>query len=125
MTIHERLRQLAAALPSDEAAVTFTRADLVALLDSEGEAASSLPSRDLTVEEVAVEMGRSPSTVRSWLIAELLDGYKLRGKAWRVPRAALRAFRDAQGATPETEPDHRPVDIGAWRGVRAAREAVS
>ena len=74
MTLVERLRQLASALPSDDCAVTITRADLVTLLDDdtcEDEAGST---RDLTVEAVANETGRAPSTVRGWLMAEVCKG---------------------------------------------------
>ena len=35
MTLHERLRKLASALPSDRSAITITRADLLALLEEE------------------------------------------------------------------------------------------
>ena len=122
MTISERLRQLVSALPSDASAVTFTRHDLVALLDREAEPASAVPSRDLSVEEVAAEVQRSTSTVRTWLIAGELKGYKLQGKAWRVPRAALRKFLDHQGEPAEPPlDDAEKVDISAWRKLRGVK----
>ena len=70
MTLHERLRQLALALPSDDASVTITRAALLALVEEDG--APEAPVRDLTVEEVAEETGRAASTVRGWLLAGVL-----------------------------------------------------
>ena len=86
--------------------------------------------RDLTVEEVAEETGRAPSTVRGWLIEGDLRGYKLNGRSWRVPRSALRQYLDAQAARPASLPaaDTDPVDISAWRtvqaqGTRASRPA--
>ena len=68
MTLEERLRQLASALPCDHSAVTMTRADLMALLERDGRDAEVWSTRDLTVERVADETNRAPSTVRGWLI---------------------------------------------------------
>jgi excisionase family DNA binding protein len=120
MTVQERLRQLAAALPSDDSAVTLTRADLVALLEGEA-GALDVATRDMTVKEVAEEMQRAPSTVRGWLIAGHLNGYKLNRRDWRVTRSALRAFIEGQSeesSDPPASPDD--VDITAWRKVRGA-----
>lgn len=120
MTPVDRLRLIASALPSDASAVTFTRADLLALIEGDGE--RPVDGRDLTVEEVAEETGRAGSTVRGWLIAGELRGYKLNGRDWRVPRSALRDYLTGQtaGAQPETPPDTEDVDIGAWRKLRKA-----
>lgn len=114
-TTADRLRQLAAALPSDRAAVTLTRSDLLALVDAREEGAA--PGRDLTVEEVATEVGRAPVTVRGWLVAGALRGYKLNHRDWRVPRSALREYLDAQRRPNDPTPDG-DVDLGAWRTVR-------
>ncbi|MGH7537598.1 MAG: hypothetical protein ACREMF_03105, partial [Gemmatimonadales bacterium] len=47
--------------------------------------------RDLTIEDVAAQFGRRPSTVRGWLERNLLRGYRLNGKALsRVERAMRR-----------------------------------
>ena len=118
MTLHDRLRQLASALPSDDAAVSFTRADLLAL--AEEDEAPATPARDLTVEEVAEEMGRAPSTVRGWLITGALRGYKLNGRDWRVPRPALRDYVTARTETNDPPSEGGEVDITAWRRVRGA-----
>lgn len=118
MTVTERLRQLVAALPSDSAAVTLSRADLAALIEGSVALAAT---RDLTVEEVAAETRRAPSTVRGWLIADELRGYKLNGRDWRVPRAALREYLDRQAANTGEDPPRQPggeVDISAWRKIR-------
>ena len=118
MTVQERLRQLAAALPSAESAVTFTRADLLALIDGEAES-RALSLSDLTVQEVASEVKRSPSTVRTWLISGALRGYKLNRRDWRVPRTALREYLAAPA--PESPPPAADVDLGAWRKIREER----
>lgn len=116
MTLSERLRALAEALPSDASSVTLTRADLLTLAEGSGDA--PLAVRDLTVEEVAQEVQRAASTVRGWLIAGKLRGYKLNGRDWRVPRAALRAYLDAQTRAPEkATPSRATANITAWRNV--------
>ena len=51
---------------------------------------------DLTVEETAQELSRAPSTVRAWLIAGELRGYKVHGREWRVSAAAIREFFENQ-----------------------------
>ena len=115
MSTVERLRRLVDALPSDDSAVTLTRADLVALVEDGGDTTPSAPSRDLTVEDVAEEVGRAPSTVRGWLADGEMRGYKLNGRDWRVPRSALRAYLDRQANGMEETDDEEPVDIAAWR----------
>ena len=120
MTLYDRLRQLASALPSDDAAVSFTRADLLALLEDDGRETEVDSTRDLTVEEVAHETHRAPSTVRGWLISGALRGHKFHGD-WRVPRAALREYLEAEATNVSEAPPHEcEIDIAAWRKVRGA-----
>jgi excisionase family DNA binding protein len=71
------------------------------LADEEGNAAglaAQMPVQiDLTVEEVAAALHRKPSTVRSWCAARRIEGaYRLRGREWRIPLAALRTFQANQ-----------------------------
>jgi excisionase family DNA binding protein len=74
------------------------------------------PICDLTVKDVAAAMELSTSTVRGWLSAGLMHGYKLNGRRWRVTRIELREFqrRQAEGKNVESEED---IDIKAWRRV--------
>lgn len=122
MTVQERLRHLISILPSDESTVAFTRADLVRMLDGEAETIAAL-DRDLTVEEVAEKVGRAVSTVRTWLIAGDLRGYKLNGKSWRIPQTALRKYLDAQTTVSvrdqedQADEDDEDIDISAWRKI--------
>ena len=116
MTLEAHLRQLASALPSDHSAVTITRADLVALLEGDSGDPGVGSPRDLTVEEVADQTSRAPSTVRGWLISGALPGYKLNDRDWRVPCAALREYLEAQATQAGESPGE--VDITAWRKVR-------
>lgn len=113
MTLHERLRQLATALPSDSAAVTLTRADLLSLVDGAEEPVG--PSGDLTVDDVAKEARRAPSTVRGWLNSGELKGYKLNHRDWRITRHALRDYLHRQARTTVASDQDRGVDISAWR----------
>lgn len=115
MTLEDRLRQLASALPSDDSAVTFTRADIIALLEDDGTETEVGSTRDLTVAEVAHETHRAPSTVRTWLCSGALHGHKFHGD-WRVPRAALGEYLEAQATQSSATP--REVDITAWRKGR-------
>ena len=122
MTARDRLRQLASALPSDDSAVTFTRAGLVALLDEDDDGDATATSvRDLTVEEVAEEMHKAPSTVRGWLISGALRGYKFSNREWRVTRSALRDYIARQAATSDLLRETTEGDITAWRRVRGSR----
>ena len=119
MTLKERLRQLASALPSDHSAVTITRADLIALLEADMRETGIVSPRDLTVKEVAKETDRAPSTVRDWLFSGALRDYKFNDRDWRVPRAALEEYLDAQSKpTSATPRDTGDVDIRAWRRIR-------
>ncbi|MDZ7779541.1 MAG: helix-turn-helix domain-containing protein [Gemmatimonadota bacterium] len=75
-------------------------------------------TRDMSVEQVAEEVQRSPSTIRRWPIAGELRGYKLQGRDWRLPRPALRESLAHQGSTAD-DPDHdAEVDSSAWRHLR-------
>ena len=92
-------------------------ADIVALLEDDGRETEVDSTRDMTVEEVAYETHRATSTVRGWLIAGELAGFKFNG-GWRVPRAALREYLEAEAS--DTPRDEGEVDITAWRKVGGA-----
>ena len=122
MTLKERLRQLAYALPSDRSAITMTRGDLVALLEGDIDETDVDSARDLTVQEVADETNRAPSTVRGWLISGALRGYKFNNRDWRVPGAALREYLEAQVTEVRKTPrGDGAADISAWRKARDDR----
>ena len=70
---------------------------LVELLSVEGEPAESLV--DLTIQDLARMFGKRPSTVRAWVErGDFRGAYKLHGKEWRVPAAAVEAFQAQQRA---------------------------
>jgi excisionase family DNA binding protein len=81
-----------------------------------GETASNdHPSGDLTIYEVAEHFRRAPSTIRGWLYQRDLRGYKLNGRAWRIPKSAVAEYEQRQrGAVFE---DIADVDISAWRRI--------
>ena len=113
-----RLRRLADALPNG-AAVVFTRADLLDLLHS-AVVGGDPGDADLTCTDVAHVLGCSDSAVRRLLEGGLISGYKLnpgRRGSWRVPRASLQQFRDAQQNGQELG-HGRGSDLGRWRRVR-------
>jgi excisionase family DNA binding protein len=76
---------------------------------------------DFTVEQVAEKLGRSASTIRGWLHAGVLRGYKLREREWRVPPAAL-AELQASAADEEPAIDSEPVNLSGWRRHYAGRQ---
>lgn len=97
MTLEERLARMIEPLP-DGASVLLPVATVRSWLEATGQGDdSSRPLSDLTIQDVADELDRSPSTVRGWLIAgDIPEAYKLQGREWRIPRGALRAFLDRQ-----------------------------
>lgn len=74
---------------------------------------------DLSVQEVAEQVGRKPSTIRTWLGAgKIPEAYRREGRDWRVPPAALRKFLDGQRVSRRHEVStrpSRPQPLGAWR----------
>jgi len=92
MTALERLRQAAELLPAGTS-LTVSRE---ALLEALGGVDRPV-GPDLTVAELSARFHRAPSTVRAWLEAGRFPAaYKLNGRDWRVPPAALESFRAAQ-----------------------------
>ena len=91
MTLSERLRTLADALPP-AGSVTLTRSDLLQLLEEDAtpeSPRSSAPSIDLTVAEVAELFGRGQSTVRTWLSdGRFSNAYRMRSREWRLKTVA-------------------------------------
>ena len=74
--------------------------------------------RLLTLEEAGEVVGRSPSTVRTWLNTSRLDGFKLNGRTWRIRESALRSFIERQESgehEPPTIRSSRSVELGDWR----------
>ena len=115
MGLVDRLRAIVESMPAD-ASVTLSVAWLSGLLAAEGDSASM--DRLLTLEETAEIVGRSPSTVRTWLNTGRLDGFKLNARSWRIRESALRTFIARQEAgehEPATVRSLGTVDLGAWR----------
>jgi excisionase family DNA binding protein len=100
---------------------TLIAADALARSLAELEAGGdSLP--DLTVEEVGRELNRSPSTIRGWLGSGKLRGYRMNGREWRVPRAAVREYLEGQrnggGCARASRSRGQQADLAAWRQAR-------
>ena len=62
---------------------------------------------DLTLQQVAEKVGRASSTVRGWCASGELRAYRLNGREWRVPLAALTEFFERQ---------RKATSPKAWRG---------
>ena len=115
MSLVDRLRSIVDPMPAD-ASVTLSVAFLRGLLEAEGDSPGD--GRLLTLEETAEIVGRSASTVRTWLNTGRLDGFKLNGRSWCVRESALQEFIRQQESGEHASPtvkDGAPVDLGAWR----------
>ena len=112
MSIVERLRAIVDPMPAD-GSVSLPVAWLRELLEAEG--AEPGMGRLLTLEEAGKIVGRSPSTVRTWLNTGALDGFKLNARSWRVRESALQSYLKRQESGEPTVSDTGPVDLDAWR----------
>ena len=117
MTVDE-LRTLYESMPPGSA-INLPREGIGELLDEltqpDGDAVAV---SDLTLSEVADRVGRASSTVRGWCSRGLLTGaYRLNGRDWRIPTAALDAFLRAQGTrqAAASEGSSGGTDLSAWR----------
>ena len=125
MRLADRLRALADALP-EGGSVTFTRADLLAMLAEDGEPSGrqgAAPLMDLTVDDIMEATGRARSTVCGWIAAGQLRAYRF-GREWRIPHEAWREFLDRHrtGEPAGHAPAPRPApDLSAWRRHLARR----
>src|SRR2546425_1057650 len=89
------------------------RDGLLELAADDGQTPSDAPQADLTVAEVATRFHRAASTVREWCEHGRFEGaYKLNGRDWRIPLAAVDAFLAKQRG------EHPDAQLGAWRAVR-------
>ena len=95
MGLVDRIRAIVDPMPAD-GAVTLPVAFLRALLDAEGDEPGM--GRLLTLAEAGEVVGRSPSTIRTWLNTGRLDGFKLNARSWRVRESALQNFIQQQEA---------------------------
>ena len=121
MNIREHLRALLEAAEEGPMIMVPVRwlLDLLDLLDGKrANGCSEVLSADLTADEAAVEVKRSPQTIRNWCRSGHLPGsYKLRNREWRIPRQALQALRTSHldGDGTGVQQAGRPTDLGAWR----------
>lgn len=113
MSVADRLRELADRLPPG-GSLTLTRDGLLELAADDDVEPSDGAAADVTVLELATRFRRSPSTIRDWCEHGRFEGaYKLNGRDWRIPPAAVDAFLAAQRG------DEAPVaHLGAWCAVR-------
>lgn len=81
-----------------------------------------LAPADLTVKQLAARFDRSPSAIKSWILAGRLPGsYRLRGREWRIPPEAVAAFEAAERrrSAPESATPARPRGkLSDWRRHR-------
>ena len=114
--VTDRLRELAERLPPG-GSLTLTRDALLDLAAAESgdrsDHANAPP--ELTVPELAGRFHRSPSTIRDWCEQGRFEGaFKLNGRDWRIPKAAVDAFLARQ----RRQPQESLVRLSAWRATR-------
>ncbi len=120
MSLEDRLRLIVTALP-EQASVTLPVVVVKEWLENEADD----PLADLTVADVAEQLGRAPGTVRDWIRRRELEAYQL-GKEYRVTRPALTMFCQRQRNGPRTSDRSEAAprtrsDLGAWRKLRKRR----
>ena len=119
------LRRAAEALPPG-AGLSLSREYLLQVLPADPARVPDVA--ELSIADVARKFGRSASTVRGWLEDGRLPGaYKLRGRSWRIPPAALDAFLEDQQGGPTSPPQPGPAlrlkrgqSLGDWRKSKTA-----
>ena len=100
-----------------DAQATIPAAEVLKRLPVSADSPNQAPG-DLTLQQVATEVGRAVSTIRTWCNGRRLQGaYRLNGRDWRIPRAALRKFLDGQGRG-ETRAQGDDVDWEDWKEGR-------
>ena len=129
----EQLRTAVAALPPGTL-VTLPREALLAVLgggggDGPAATAGDGPAAvavDLTVSDLAQLFRRHPSTIRQWLESGRLEGYKLLGREWRVPAAAVAAFQDRQRQAQERRASagRGTPSLADWRKSRDTQRGL-
>lgn len=122
----EQLRTAVAALPPGTLVTLPREAILDALGGGAGGGAAATEGHeppavavDLTVADLAQRFRRHPSTIRQWLESGRLEGYKLLGREWRVPLAAVATFQDQQrhGRERRSSPTRGVPSLADWRKV--------
>ncbi len=116
----EHLLALREAMPPGSS-ISLSKDALTELLDGLGSPEPSGPTpRDLNLKEVADRVGRAESTVKGWCSAGKLSGaYKLNGRDWRVPEAALETYLARMGAGRAGSIRPHSNDLSSWRGGTA------
>ena len=112
----EDLRILHQAMPPGSS-ISLSREAVGGLLDALGSPEPSGPvPRDLSLKDVADRVGRAESTVKGWCHCGKLPGaYKLNGRDWRVPAAALETYLARMGAGRTGSIRPHSNDLSSWR----------
>jgi hypothetical protein len=121
MTAEQRaaLRILARSYP-DGSTVPVPCGWLLELLEG-GEPSAGQPAleQDLTCKAAGAVLGRHDSTIRAMCErGEFIGAYRHRGREWRIPPAAIRAYQDVQrtGKAPLLT-GGKLTHLNAWRSV--------
>lgn len=116
-------------VPLVRALLDATTADTVAIPRAWVEAllAPAVPSAGLTVAQVAAQLRRGESTIRTLCGQGQFPGaFRLRNRGWLIPPDGLTAFLEQQQAhhsAPEPDTPRRsgkPADLSAWRKIKGA-----
>lgn len=116
MTLRERLERMVEGLP-DDASVTLPVGWLREQLEKTDEPTGADGDRLWTVTELAERYDRAESTVRGWLVAGDLDGFKVKG-SWRISADAIQRFESDDEDDGPALGSGGEVDLGSWRKER-------
>jgi excisionase family DNA binding protein len=118
--LEARLRTIADTLP-EGAAIILSATALRGLLRPDEDHNTGNP-HDMTVQEVAEHLHRSPQTIRRMIHAGGLDAYTFRNRGYRITPASLAEFtehgRDGGDDPPVPTLESVQVNLGSWRKVR-------
>lgn len=103
MTLKDAIAALVQAAPPDATVTVRWLGELLAIDGGVSEPSGAAASVDLTVEQAAVLFARKASTVRTWCAGGALPGaYRLYGREWRIPPAAIATMQAAQASQHHT-----------------------
>lgn len=113
-SLREALTRLVADLPADT--LFPVRVDHLREILAGLEPAAESRLVDRTCAQAGQLLGRKPSTIRAWCeLGQLPGAYKLRGREWRIPAAAIAGLSPSRPQAALESPSPPSLDLSGWR----------